>query len=170
MAIPLSLLARKIFVLRAPGAAPTVPALIWEAPPDAGRESGHWEMTASGQSPTRPRAGEPLVFPVEKVPGLRNPFAMGVTVGRVETNDIVIDDGSVSRFHAWLQRDERTGQWALTDAESKNGTWVDGKQAGPRERIVLRDGAALKFGDVTLTFMLPERLYAFVEQRFALMK
>lgn len=156
-----------MLVLRVPGAAPTVPALVCEAPPGTSRESGHWEMTASGQVPSRPTASEPLVLPVEKVPGLKNPFAMGITVGRVETNDIVVDDGSVSRFHAWLQRDERTGQWALTDAESKNGTWVDGRQAGPRERVVLRDGAVLKFGDVSLTFMLPERLAAFVEQRFS---
>ena len=32
---------------------------------------------------------------------------------------------SVSRFHAWVQLDEKAGVWFLTDAESKNGTWLD---------------------------------------------
>ncbi len=166
MPLPLTQLARKLFVNPKPGSAPTVPGLVWEAPPDSTRDSGHWEMTGTGQPSSRPRAGEPLIFFVEKVPGLKNPFAMGVTLGRVETNDVVLDDGSVSRFHAWLQYDERAGQWSLTDAESKNGTWVDGAQLAPKQRVLLRDGAAIKLGEVQLAFWLPKSLVAFVEQRY----
>ncbi|HEY1086116.1 MAG TPA: FHA domain-containing protein [Archangium sp.] len=145
-----------------------VPAIIWEAPPnEATTDSGHWEMTDAGGSLTRPRTGEPLVFLVEKGANTQNnPFAMGITIGRVESNDIVLDDGSVSRFHAWLQLDERTQLWSLTDAESKNGTWVDGTQLAPKTRVALKDGARIKLGDVELQFCLPPTLKAFVTERF----
>ena len=155
----------KLFVNPKPGVDPVVPGLLWEAPPTAMTDSGHWEMTDAGQAMKRPRTGEPLVFMVEKGTATNNPFAMGVTVGRVESNDVVVDDGSVSRFHAWLQRDERTREWSLTDAESKNGTWVDGVQLG-KQRVLLRDGAKLKFGDVEMTFFLPNQLKQLVGERF----
>lgn len=164
--VPLSQLARLLIVSPKPGAVPAVPGLVWEAPPTALTESGHWELTDAGKKLTRPRAGEPVIFFVEKAAGTNNPFAMGVTIGRVESNDVVLDDGSVSRFHAWLQQDERTGQWAITDAESKNGTSVNGAPLGPRQRALLDDGARLKLGEVELTFLLPAALEAFVAQRF----
>ncbi|MDP2273076.1 MAG: FHA domain-containing protein [Archangium sp.] len=156
----------KLFVNPKPDADPNVPGLVWEAPPTRLTDSGHWEMTDAGQAMMRPRAGEPLIFLVQKGNATNNPFAMGVTVGRVESNDIVVDDGSCSRFHAWLQRDERTKEWSLTDAESKNGTWVDGVQLSAKQRVQLRDGAKLKFGDVEMTFLLPIALKTFVGQRF----
>ena len=156
----------KLFVNPKPGSDPTVPGLVWEAPPTKLTDSGHWEMTDAGQAMMRPRQGEPLIFMVEKGTSTNNPFAMGVTVGRVESNDIVVDDGSVSRFHAWLQKDERTKEWSLTDAESKNGTWVDNVQLAGKQRVVLRDGAKLKFGDVEMEFFLPAALKHFVGLRF----
>ena len=156
----------KLFVNPKPDADPTVPGLVWEAPPTKLTDSGHWEMTDAGQAMMRPRTGESLIFLVEKGTSTNNPFAMGVTVGRVESNDIVVDDGSVSRFHAWLQKDERTKEWSLTDAESKNGTWVDNVQLAGKQRVVLRDGAKLKFGDVEMEFYLPEALKTFVGTRF----
>lgn len=156
----------KLFVNPKPGSEPIIPGLVWEAPPTKLTESGHWEMTDSGQAMMRPRAGEPLIFMVEKGSATNNPFAMGITVGRVESNDIVVDDGSVSRFHAWLQHDERTKEWSLTDAESKNGTWVDGVQLQAKQRVTLRDGARLKFGEVEMDFYLPTALKNFVGVRF----
>ena len=156
----------KLFVNPKPDADPTVPGLVWEAPAAGLTESGHWEMTDAGQAMLRPRAGEPLIFLVQKGSATNNPFAMGVTVGRVESNDIVVDDGSVSRFHAWLQKDERTKEWSLTDAESKNGTWLDGKQLAAKQRVILKDGSKLKFGDVEMSFFTPAALKVFVGQRF----
>jgi hypothetical protein len=165
--VPLSQFAMKLFVNPKPNSDPTVPGLVWEAPLSPLSDSGHWEMTDAGQTLMRPRTGEPLIFMVEKGAATNNPFAMGVTVGRVESNDVVVDDGSVSRFHAWLQRDERTREWSLTDAESKNGTWVDGVQLAAKQRVQLRDGARLKFGDVEMSFFLPAALKTFVGSRFS---
>lgn len=155
----------KLFVKKEP-ADLTVPGLIWEAAPSDTNPEGRSETTTAGQQVVRPSAGEPLIFMVEKGHSTNNPFAMGVTIGRVDSNDVVIDDASVSRFHAWLQQDDRSLEWALTDAESKNGTWVDAVAATPRQRMPLRDGAVIRVGDVQLTFLLPESLKAFVKQRF----
>jgi hypothetical protein len=165
--VPLSQLARKLFVNPKDAPAQTTPGLVWEAPPTAApSDSGSWALTDAGQDMKRPRAGEPLIFMVQKTTGANNPFAMGITIGRVDNNDLVVDDGSVSRFHAWLQQDERSKEWSLTDAESKNGTWVDGTQAAPRKRMPLTNGTKLKFGDVEMTFFLPDGLKDFVGRRF----
>ena len=92
--------------------------------------------------------------------GKPNAFPMGVTIGRVPGNDIELDDTSVSRFHAWLQQDLRTKVWALTDADSKNGTWVAGAELGPRQRVPLADHTEIRLGNVFLTFLLPASLWA----------
>lgn len=156
----------KLFVKKPPEEV-TLPALLWEAPPsEGGDEEARWEATTAGGRPQRPRLGEPLILFIEKGTNANNPFAMGVTIGRVDSNDVVIDDASVSRFHAWFQQDDRSLEWALTDAESKNGTWVDGTTAAPRHRVPLRDGAKIRIGDINLTFMMPGTLKDFVERRF----
>ncbi len=145
-----------------------VPVLVWEAPPGTGdhvRED--WAPTDAGLPISRPRAGEPVILPIEKVAGTKNPFAMGVTIGRVETNDIAIDDASVSRFHAWVQHDERTNAWFLTDAESKNGTWVDDVKLAPSARTKLNDGAIIRVGDVRTSFFLPDRLMTWIRDQSA---
>ncbi len=167
MPVPLTQVALWLVVNPRPSTEVTVPALVWEVPGVALPDSGHWEMTGASGAVSRPRAGEPLVFLVEKssTPS-NNPFAMGVTIGRVESNDVALDDGSVSRFHAWLQKDERTQLWSLTDAESRNGTWVDGKQLAPKQRVTVHDGSTLKLGDVELKFLLPPALKAFVAGRY----
>ena len=140
---------------------------MWEAPPGS-NDSGSpeaWAPTDAGLALTRPRSGEPVILLIEKVPGSKNPFAMGVTIGRVETNDIAIDDASVSRFHAWLQHDERANAWFLTDAESKNGTWLDEVKLAPSARTKLKDGSVIRVGDVQTTFMMPERVLAYVKSQ-----
>jgi FHA domain len=164
--VTLTYLAMKYFVNPTDTNEPQVPALLWEAPPiDEASASDHWVRTDAGQL-SRPRAGEPVVFFVAKGKSTNNPFAMGVTVGRIESNDVIIEDGSVSRFHAWFQRDERTQTWTLTDAESRNGTWVDGNKLKGRERVVLKDESLLRFGDVQMQFYLAETLKKFVESRY----
>lgn len=138
--------------------------LVWEAPAPAGpAQVTGWMLTDSGVAGTRPRAGEPLVFPVEKVANSKNPFAMGVTVGRVESNDVVVDDSSVSRFHAWLQYDDKVKAWFVTDAESRNGTFLDGVMLIAKKRAQVKDGATLRFGEASMRFMLSETFLKYAE-------
>ncbi len=142
------------------------PAIVWEGPVRTANDTASWEMTHShGAKVVRPGAGEALVYLVEKNTAVVNPFPMGVTQGRVESNDLVLDDASVSRFHAWLQLDEKAQSWSLTDAESRNGTWVNGQRCEAGKRVALKDGAEIRLGEATLRFFLPEGLIAFVLSR-----
>ncbi len=136
------------------------PVLIWKAPPtDASGMS--WQGTHPGVGPSRPHEGQALVFDVCKQPGKQNAFAMGVTVGRIATNDVPLDDVSVSRFHAWLQQD--ANGWVLCDADSKNGTFCEGKRIEPKQKVPVKDKAKLKFGEVEVTFLEVDALIAMME-------
>ena len=140
------------------------PVLLWEAPPSESSPDEDWAPTDAGFK-TRPTASDPLVFVIEKVPGRANPFAMGVTVGRVESNDVVVDDGSVSRFHAWLQFEARQKHWWLCDAESKNGTFLGAQRLTPNQKVQLADGARIKFGEALLQFLMPDSLVKTIRER-----
>lgn len=137
------------------------PVLVWEAPRPA--EGQHWEMTRS-QAGRLPSVGDPRIFQVVKQTTNQHAFALGVTIGRVESNDIVLEDDSVSRFHAFLKFDEKGQSWFLTDADSKNGTWVDGVKMQPSERRIIQDGARMRLGDAELKFLLSSTLIAMLEK------
>lgn len=138
----------------------TVPLLLWLTPGTAIRE--HWEQTHS-TAPTGP-SGEARVFYLRKVSNdQNNAFSLGVTVGRVDNNDLVLQDDSVSRFHAYFRLDDRQG-WFVTDAESRNGTWVDGVKLAPNERAPVRDGCSVRMGVAELKFMLPASVFKMLER------
>jgi len=136
------------------------PVLVWDSPSESTEAA--WERTSSLPTTSDPHVAEALVFRVTKAEGAPNPFPMGITVGRVETNDIVIDQPSVSRFHAWLQQDPRTGSWEMRDADSKNGTFVNERRVAAKDRKVLASGDRVRLGDVELRFLLPAELFAWL--------
>jgi FHA domain-containing protein len=68
-----------------------------------------------------------------------------VLVGRDPTCDMVIDDKSVSRRHAYFER--RGPGWAIVDQGSANGTFVNGAQVMD---AALQDGQELRLGMVPL--------------------
>jgi DNA ligase (NAD+) len=47
-------------------------------------------------------------------------FPDRITIGRTSNNDVVINDSSVSRLHAYVRREG--DKWVVADAGSKNGT------------------------------------------------
>jgi hypothetical protein len=92
-------------------------------------------------------------------------FSVGrfVTVGRTPNNDIVVPDVSVSRFHAYLKKDEDGVFW-LQDATSTNGTTVNGLQVpsqGDGLPAMLKSGDDLRIGQVEFTFLSAEALREF---------
>ncbi len=50
-----------------------------------------------------------------------------VAVGRGAAADVIVDDPALSRRHFLIQREG--GEFLLTDLNSRNGTWVDGRRA-----------------------------------------
>lgn len=142
------------------------PVLVWEASgPAAGGDAAPLspQVTETFRlSLSRPEPGNAVFFEVRKRANAGNPFAMGVTLGRADTNDVPLEDASVSRFHAWLQQEPRTGAWKLVDAESLNGTWVGALKLAPKQPEQLSDGARLRLGSVDLLFLQPPAFLAYL--------
>ncbi|WP_224242553.1 FHA domain-containing protein [Hyalangium gracile] len=140
------------------------PLLIWETPPAQAHQLA-W-VTQPGSAPERSAASEPLIFEVRKgVHARPTGLGFGITVGRAANNDIMLDDPTVSRFHAAFQQDERTGVWHLHDAESQNGTFVGDARVDARIPAPLASGTRLRFGEVKVLFLQPEAFASWVLTR-----
>jgi two-component system response regulator GlrR len=72
-----------------------------------------------------------------------------MAIGSHASNDFVLDDPAVSRFHCEISVTPR-GPW-LRDLESKNGTELDGVSLGEGG---LREGSLIKLGHSVLSFHL----------------
>lgn len=78
------------------------------------------------------------------------PARVYATIGRASTNDVVLDDPTVSNHHARLS-------WSgssllIEDLSSENGTFVDGNQV---TASAARPGAELRCGAVTIPWSHP---------------
>jgi hypothetical protein len=77
-----------------------------------------------------------------------NPWADRILIGRATNNDIVFRHESVSKVHAYFERDE-SGALRLHDAKSANGTRVDGKAVETGGAgLPVKSGSALLFGSL----------------------
>lgn len=109
----------------------------------------------SGTSPDRPfnPKSDFLVFEVK----LRETSDAEDTIwlGRSESNDVVIDDSSVSAVHAFIRTSDGGGYF-LQDMNSTNGSYVDDERVasqGDGSPAGLRTGARVVFGSVSMTFL-----------------
>ncbi len=84
-----------------------------------------------------PHAGG--VFPLDRE---------AAVLGRHPECDIVLDSGSVSRQHARIQRIDK--KFYIEDMQSRNGTYVNGRQI--RERQLLSDQDRITLCDVVMVF------------------
>ncbi|MFB0508191.1 MAG: FHA domain-containing protein [Thermodesulfobacteriota bacterium] len=70
-------------------------------------------------------------------------------IGRTDRSDIVIDDSSVSREHASIER--KDGRFILEDLKSTNGTFINGEFVDVR---VLNHGDKIRIGNTVLQFIV----------------
>ena len=70
-----------------------------------------------------------------------------VYIGRRDSNDLVLDDDSISRVHAYISYERH--RHVLRDAGSLNGTFVNKK---PIEKHLLRHGDKIMIGASTLVY------------------
>ncbi|MFT3838808.1 MAG: FHA domain-containing protein [Myxococcaceae bacterium] len=86
-----------------------------------------------------------------------------ISFGRGPMNRVILPFAAMSKAHGVIQY---VGDaWEVSDAGSKNGTFVDGKRIHQGGVLPLRDGASLRFGDVTAKFWLPQTFLADLERR-----
>lgn len=128
--------------------------LLYRSRKAAGQESGIGaQPSAKGEvatpSPILPQP--PAVLPSALVnlrTGQRYVLQVGqtVTLGRHPENSILLDDSTVSAFHAEVRFE--SGRWVLYDRGSTNGTFVDERRIlGPN---MLKAGFLVRVGDLTL--------------------
>lgn len=125
--------------------------VVWEAgpwrPPAARRET-----MAAGPGTRLLAAGESLAIAL-----LSRDGGADVRLGRAPENDLVVDDGTLSRAHLHFHRDP-AGIWTVRDAGSSNGTLLDGAPLGTNPTAIA-PGARLEAGAVRLTFLDGPSLY-----------
>lgn len=98
-----------------------------------------------------------LVFGIRKQRGEGD-----IVFGRAGDNDVILPFAAVSKKHGVFR--EAGSGWLFSDIGSKNGSYVDGKRVLDAP-VPLRDGASLRFGDVTARFRLPQTFCADLRRR-----
>jgi Mg-chelatase subunit ChlD len=73
-------------------------------------------------------------------------------IGRDAHNDIILADDTISSEHAILEVE--SGRYWLEDRRSTNGTRVGDQRLAPDQRIQLKGGDHLRFGEIDLMFVL----------------
>ena len=71
------------------------------------------------------------------------------SIGKDESNDVVVRDPTVSRQHAIVKR--RWRRWELADAKSSNGTFVGDARITDKP-VSLADGQEIRFGGAKFVF------------------
>lgn len=86
-----------------------------------------------------------LMFEDKKIP-----IATKITIGRSETNDIIIDDTLVSRFHAVIQKINE--DYFIKDLNSTNGTMVNNEVVPKDKYIKLNAEDVILIGRTKINF------------------
>jgi hypothetical protein len=82
--------------------------------------------------------------------GKEYPIAsLPVSIGRSDTNQIVLNDETVSGSHAMIYFDELAQEVCILDLDSLNGITIE---HAPTRRNILSDGVKIGLGAVDLTF------------------
>jgi hypothetical protein len=87
--------------------------------------------------------GDPEVIRIVKTG--RNPFLHMITLGRAATNDIIVEEKSISKVHAYFAR-LHDGTWEIHDQKSTNGTYVGRTKMEGTGGHPVRDGENVSFG------------------------
>ncbi len=90
----------------------------------------------------------PLYFPPTA-----SPVGRRYTIGRDSRCDLLVEDTTVSRWHARLER--AAGRWLLTDLDSTNGTRLNGWRVG--KSVPVQAGDLVTFGSAVFVVCPDER-------------
>lgn len=101
------------------------------------------------QPPAAPYAPGAMTLALVHLSGQRYTLRMGkTTVGRSPENDLYLDDSQISRHHAEIVWDG--ARCLITDLNSRNGTFVNGRRLMPHLPELLRPGDRVSFGTASV--------------------
>jgi VWFA-related protein len=107
------------------------------------------EIPAEGGTVIIERAPKHLAMLVDKSrPDRRYDLKGTINVGRARENQIVLDDPTVSRNHAWIKLQGE--DFVVFDVGSANGTFVNEERVEAPHR--LENGDVVRFGDAAFVF------------------
>jgi len=72
-----------------------------------------------------------------------------LTIGRLKTNEVVLDNPGVSRHHLRIDGDPTGSTFVLEDLQSLNGTFVGGQKVSA---CVLKNGDEIHLGKHSILF------------------
>ncbi len=81
-----------------------------------------------------------------------------VSIGRSRQCDVQVSNESVSKVHASIALDRRSGSYSVLDRGSRNGTCINGEEIAKDTKVSLWSGAYLSFGDAVYVFIDPPTL------------
>jgi len=136
------------------------PWLLWESGNWAPAQPTTLSVTRQAEELAAPAKGEgeALVFHLRPSAGKTE-----ITVGRAPPCDVMVNDGTLSKRHATLLRNDRT--WTIRDEGSRNGTWVSEVIAAPGKPVALSSGCRVRLGTARLTFLDSTALHARLARR-----
>ena len=110
---------------------------------------------------TKPRIDDIRVIEIRKYSNY--PPAERITVGRVDSNDIVFSHGAISKVHAYLVKTEPGVSYEIIDVNSTNGTRVNDQELPAFKNQTLVNLDQIEFGKaVRAVYLTPRGFYEFV--------
>ena len=94
---------------------------------------------------------------VASLPPLRSTDEL--TVGRLPSCDLVINDPSVSKEHARLRWHGQTDSCTVVDLGTTNGTQLNGHPLDPHKEFFIQDGDLVRFGDADFAYLTAKSLW-----------
>ena len=95
----------------------------------------------------------------------QSPKKSPIKIGRSTSADVVVNDYTVSKEHAWFAAmyfPDRAPRYLLMDRGSTNGTFVSGKKVPPNARMEVKSGDKVVVGRMAFVFLSPQDFYKYL--------